>query len=95
MPVEVSIVTGRASAHLAPGENFVWVNPTDKDVTLSGCSDFCTQDSYLVSKYSGTSAQVNSNPTGWGFGENPSVWSPNPPVPGQPHIINPAAANAA
>jgi len=63
---EVNCCSGQGGGNLTPGENFYWVNnQTTSDVTVSGCSAWCTASSYDVPKQVGstpgkTAAQVKS-----------------------------------
>jgi hypothetical protein len=86
----VSVKDGIASAHLSANEWFSWTNPWNYQVTVSNCSGFCTQDSYVVAANGSTSAQINSNPSSWGFTDTPNTaWAPGGTNPGMPHITNP------
>lgn len=95
MPITVNIVTGRASTMPGPNDWFEWVNPTSTNVDLTQCGGFCTKDSYPVPAKGTAPAQISANPGPYDFWETPSVWAPNPPVPGQPHIISPGQAREA
>lgn len=88
MPTTVSIVTGAASAHLNPGDHFMWVNPTNTSVLVANCGGFCTQQGYEVPANSQIAAQIIQNPSSWTFTENPSVYN-NGGAPGMPHVQNP------
>jgi hypothetical protein len=67
-----------------PG-GFQWSNPTGNNVLLSGCSGFCTQDTYHVPANGTCDAQTIASPTNNNFTETPNEWN----VPGMPHIKNP------
>jgi hypothetical protein len=80
---------------LNPGDHFTWVNYTPNVVNLTNCAGFCTADSYgPIDANGGTAvAQVNSNPNGWVFSENPNTtWAPGGTHPGLPRIQNPKKA---
>lgn len=100
MPI-INLVNGQASTHLSADAYFDWENPTVNQVTVTGCSGFCTQSSYTVPARTAsgpglTQAQVNSNPTNWGFEEDPaSTWNPGGVNPGKPHVQNPTQKAAA
>jgi hypothetical protein len=90
MPTTVNVANGVPSAHLNPGDHFVWVNNTSNDVAISNCGGFCVASNYTVNKNSTSPAQVNQSPTNWSFSEDPSnTWNPGGPHPGLPHISNP------
>jgi hypothetical protein len=89
MPTTISLVNGVASAHLNPGDHFVWVNPTTTNVLVQNCGDFCVQQGYDVPAGTEVAGQINSNPpANWTFSEYPSVWN-NGGAPGMPHVQNP------
>ena len=95
MPVvpEVSIQNGSVinGGTLVLGQPFYWANPVAREVTVSGCSGFCTQDSFDVPRYTPTQgnglkeATLLASPTNWNFSETPNEWN----APGMPHIGNP------
>ena len=100
MPVvpQVNIRNGsiiNPPAALEYGQPFQWANPVvGVNVGLSGCSGFCTQDTYgvpaapTVGAWGLKDAVLLGSATSWDFSESPNQWN----APGRPHITNPPAA---
>jgi hypothetical protein len=59
---QVNVKDGSGAAGLGSGDNFEWIFPIPQigpdPAQLSGCSSFCTQDSFSVALGGSTPAQI-------------------------------------
>jgi hypothetical protein len=91
MPIQVNIQNGDVTGGtLTRGASFEWYNPTNIEVTLSGCGGFCTSAVFAIQPNSRAAAQILLSPPG-PFTFTDPAWT----APGMPHISNPPAAEEA
>ena len=86
MPVlpQINIQNGQISnGPLTPGQPFLWENPTNVQVTLRSCGNFCQLDSYVVPANSTLQATMLAVPNTQAYAFVDPAWN----TPGMPHIV--------
>jgi hypothetical protein len=83
---QVSVKDGSGASALGAGDQFEWVYPSPQvgpnPAQLSGCSGFCTQNTFVVAMGGSTPAQIKSSTLPGSHAFTDSAWD----VPGMPHI---------
>lgn len=80
----VNIQNGQiTNGSLTPGQPFLWANPTNSQVTLRSCGNFCQYDSYVVPANSTLEATMLAVPNTQAYAFVDPAWN----TPGMPHIV--------
>ena len=80
----VNIQNGQiTNGPLTPGQPFLWANPTNSQVTLRSCGNFCQYDSYVVPANSTLQATMLAMPNTQAYAFVDPAWN----TPGMPHIV--------